>query len=466
MTMSRPAHLVRCLQILAAVLIAVLVAPVANAQGSATPARSAAQLEQLVAPIALYPDALLSQVLMASTYPLEVVSAARWSKENAQVTGAALEEAMQKQSWDPSVKSLTSVPQTLQMMNDKLDWTQQLGDAFLAQQEDVFGAVQRLRARADASGQLKTTEHQKVTKATRPAGATSGSGGAQQTAAAAAPIYTIEPVNPEQYYVPIYDPGTVYGAWPYPEYAPFYWTPAGYAGGTALSYAAAAAAGAAIWGGVDWWRNRVDVNVNNYNRFNRTNISNNSWNHNPAHRGAVPYRDQGVAQRFGDPGKAAAREAARGKADAGRRDLAGQGAKGAKQGAAAGRAAGAKQGSAASLGGAKQGAANRAGGAAAGGKAAQAKQAGATKKAAAGGNKAAQAKQAGQARSKQAAKPAKSARRPQAKAGGAARGPANAGAQRGARSGGGAMHARPAGMRGGGGGGGRGGARGGGGRRR
>src|SRR5215470_4778665 len=107
------------------------------------------EIEQLVAPIALYPDALVSQILMASTYPLEVVAAARWSQANPTVTGDALQTAMVQQTWDPSVKALTAVPQVLQMMNDKLDWTQQLGDAFLAQQSDVLDAVQRLRARAD-----------------------------------------------------------------------------------------------------------------------------------------------------------------------------------------------------------------------------------------------------------------------------------------------------------------------------
>src|SRR5438552_7205353 len=114
--------------------MAVMTIGVARAEGEA-PRRSAAQLEQLVAPIALYPDSLLSQVLMASTYPLEVVEAARWSQANSGVTGPALEDAMQKQAWDPSVKALAAVPQTLQMMSDKLDWTQQLGDAFLAQQQ-------------------------------------------------------------------------------------------------------------------------------------------------------------------------------------------------------------------------------------------------------------------------------------------------------------------------------------------
>ena len=135
-----------------------------RAQSAASPSRTAAQLEQLVAPIALYPDSVLSQMLMASTYPLEVVEAARWLQSNPGVAGQGLEDAMQKQPWDPSVKALTAIPQTLQMMNDKLDWTRQLGDAFLAQQADVLDAVQRLRERADNNGTLKTTDQQKVTK--------------------------------------------------------------------------------------------------------------------------------------------------------------------------------------------------------------------------------------------------------------------------------------------------------------
>src|SRR5437870_3482622 len=154
----------------------------ARAQSAASSPRTTAQLEQLVAPIALYPDSVLSQILMASTYPLAVVEAARWVQSNTGVTGQALEDAMQKQQWDPSVKALTAIPQTLQMMNDKLDWTQQLGDAFLAQQADVLDAVQRLRERADNNGNLKTTDQQKVTKtsvAQAPAGtASSRSAGA------------------------------------------------------------------------------------------------------------------------------------------------------------------------------------------------------------------------------------------------------------------------------------------------
>src|SRR5215475_685772 len=165
-TLSRAIKAHFRLAILAGVLAAALPANPVRAE-SAAPARSAAQIEQLVAPISLYPDPLLSQVLMVSTYPIEVVQAARWSRDNPGVSGQALEEAMQKQSWDPSVKSLTAAPQTLQLMNDKLDWTQQLGDAFLAQQSDVLDAVQRLRARADSNGYLKSTPEQKVTTTPR-----------------------------------------------------------------------------------------------------------------------------------------------------------------------------------------------------------------------------------------------------------------------------------------------------------
>jgi hypothetical protein len=133
-------------------IFAALNANPTRSQGAPTTTRTAAQLEQLVAPIALYPDALLSQILMASTYPLEVVAAARWAQANPTVTSEALQTAMAQQPWDPSVKALTAVPQTLQMMNDKLDWTQQLGDAFLAQQSEVLDSVQRLRAREQRHG--------------------------------------------------------------------------------------------------------------------------------------------------------------------------------------------------------------------------------------------------------------------------------------------------------------------------
>jgi hypothetical protein len=263
-----------------------------------------------VAPVALHPDALLSQMLMASTYPTEVVQAARWVRDNAHITGQALSDAMQKQPWDPSVKALTGVPQVLQMMSDKLDWTQQLGDAFLSQQKDLLAAVQHLRQRAEASGHLKSTEKQTVKKVAKAAGS-----GTISTIA-------IEPVNPEFIYVPVYDPGIVYGEWPYPAYEPFYWYPAGFTGTGILSFVAGVGVGYAIWGHLDWFRGRVDIDVDRYNRFNRTNIVDKSWRHDPRHRRNVPYRDPKVAHRFGDAGRTAARDAYRGKAEAGRRDLA------------------------------------------------------------------------------------------------------------------------------------------------
>ena len=143
----------------------------------------------------------------------------------------------------------------------------------------------------------------------------------------------------------MYDPRVVYGDWPYPEYEPYYWYPAGFTGGGVLAFATAAAIGSAIWGNLDWWRNRVDINVNRFNQFNRTKIADNTWRHNPGHRGNVPYRDAKVGQRFGQAGRTAARDAYRGKADAGRRDLAKGGpAKGGDGGAKAKAAQGAGQG--------------------------------------------------------------------------------------------------------------------------
>jgi hypothetical protein len=303
-----------------------VIAPPGRAQQEqqAAASLSAAQIEQLVAPIALFPDQLLSQVLMASTYPLEVVEAARWVGDNPKVTGKALEDAMQKQPWDPSVKALTAVPQTLQMMNDQIKWTQNLGDAFLAQQSDVLDAVQRLRARADAAGNLKSTPQQTVTKANRPANVSAG-GGAPATA------YTIAPTNPEEYYVPIYDPGVVYGDWPYPDYAPFFWSPPGWGGGW-WGFGTGFFTGAAIWGGINWWNRNVSVNPLRFNQFNRTNISNTNWAHNAAHRGGVPYANPRVANRFGDQGRGQARDAARQKIAQGGKGQGGMGQGGMGQG--------------------------------------------------------------------------------------------------------------------------------------
>ena len=158
------------------------------------------EIDALVAPIALYPDELLSQIFMASTYPLEVVQAGRWARQNQNLKGDALAQALEKQDWDPSVKSLVNFPEVLSKMSDKLDWTQKLGDAFLEQQKEVMDAVQRLRAKAQAAGNLQTTEQQKVIVEEK--------------------VIKIEPASPQVVYVPTYNPTVVYGAWPYPAYPP------------------------------------------------------------------------------------------------------------------------------------------------------------------------------------------------------------------------------------------------------
>ena len=266
------------------------------------------ELDELLAPIALYPDALLAQVLMASTYPLEVVEAARWRKANAALKDKALEDALQQQSWDPSVKSLTAVPQVLTMMNEKLDWTQKLGDAFLAQQTDVMATAQSLRAKAQAAGNLKTTPEQVVkTEVVE-----------QKT------VYVIESSKPEVVYVPTYNPAVIYGSWWYPYPPPYYYYPPGYVAGPGFWFGAGIVVGGAIWGGCHWGRNEVNININNYNRYNRTNITNTNFQHNVEHRKGVAYKDAGVAQKYnrGTDAKAAqSREQFRGRAEQGRGEL-------------------------------------------------------------------------------------------------------------------------------------------------
>jgi hypothetical protein len=199
----RSQRLARCFVALLAAL-AVATGGVARAQGEPPPFKPE-EIEALVAPIALYPDSLLSQVLMASTYPLEIVQAARWVKANPNTKGDAAVKAVESQTWDVSVKSLVAFPQVLDPMNEKLDWTQKLGDAFLADQKAVLDAVQRLRQKAEKSGNLKTTEQQKVII---------------EEAAPQQTVVKIEPANPQVIYVPAYNPTVVYGAWGYPAYPP------------------------------------------------------------------------------------------------------------------------------------------------------------------------------------------------------------------------------------------------------
>jgi hypothetical protein len=280
--------------------------PTAAAQGA--PANKQQELDQLLAPIALYPDALIAQILMASTYPLEVVEAARWTKENPNVKDKALEDAMQKQTWDESVKALTSVPQVLKQMNENLSWTQKLGDAFLADQAAVLATVQTLRGKANQAGNLKSTPEQTVKTETVE----------NKT------VYVIESAKPETVYVPTYNPSTIYGPWPYPAYPPYYMYPPGYAYAPGLAFATGVFVGAAIWGNCNWGGNNVNINVNKYNNFNKANINNGDFNHKAEHRKGVAYKDQGVAQKYnrgGDRQAAQSREQFRGRAEQGRSEL-------------------------------------------------------------------------------------------------------------------------------------------------
>ena len=259
------------------------------------------QLDQLLAPIALYPDALLSQTLMAATYPLEVVEAARWTQANPNLKGDAAVQAVKSKDWDVSVKSLVAFPQTLAMMNNNLDWTQKIGDAMIGQQKDVADSIQRLRAKAAAAGNLKTTPQQKVTTQT-----TGQSGGS-------ASAIVIEPANPELIYVPYYNPTWAYGPWPYPAYPPVYYPPPpnyGAALATGMMFGLGVAAGAAMfggwhwgWSGGGWGASYTTVNVNrattiSANNFDANKYRDGQWQHDAAHRDGVPYRTSAERERY------------------------------------------------------------------------------------------------------------------------------------------------------------------------
>jgi hypothetical protein len=229
---------------------------------------SVEQLDAMLAPIALYPDPLLAQVLMASAYPVQIVQAQRWLDDPAHksLSDAALEKALQAENWDPSVKSLVPFPQVLSMMNGQLEWTQQIGLAMTSQEKDVMDSVQRLRRQAQNAGNLKTTP--------------------QQTVTSDGPTVVIQPAQPTTVYVPVYNPAVVYGTWPYPAYPPVYYPPPpGYVAGTALVAGLAFGAGVAIAGGLwnvgypNWRYGNVNVNVNQWNRVNvnRTQINSATW---------------------------------------------------------------------------------------------------------------------------------------------------------------------------------------------
>lgn len=278
-----------------------------GAAAEPAPAFSEQELEQLVAPVALYPDELLGQILMAATYPLEIVEAARWLQvpANAALKGDALAAALEAQDWDPSVKALVPFPQIVQMMNDRLDWMQRLGDAFLAQQSAVMDAVQRLRQRAQAAGTLATTPQQQVV--------------------VEGPIIIIAPVSPAVVYVPCYDAALIYGPWPYPGFPPYAFPPLPECVfGPTLFFGVGIAIIPSLWGWnhCDWAHHRIRIDPGRFNAINRREIESlhrpsvveDTWEHDPYHRHGVAYRDPETRARFASPssGGSEARRAYRG----------------------------------------------------------------------------------------------------------------------------------------------------------
>jgi Protein of unknown function (DUF3300) len=295
-----------------------------QAPASATPSQASKipseQLDSLVAPIALYPDPLLAQTLAASTYPLEIIQLQQWLEKNKNLKDKALADAVGKQTWDASVQALAALPDVVKRLADDIQWTTDLGNAFLAQQSDVMDAVQRMRKKAQDKGNLKSTEQQKV----------------ETKVIENKSVIVVEQANPQVVYVPSYDPVVVYGPAYYP-YPPIYYPPAGYyAGGLAIAFGAGVMMGAFWGGGWGWgcgWGGN-DININRNNNFNRnTNIGGGNgnnigggnrpsnqptrgngnrastqpvrggggdrWQHNPQHRGGAPYRDRATADRFG-----------------------------------------------------------------------------------------------------------------------------------------------------------------------
>jgi Protein of unknown function (DUF3300) len=267
-----------------------------SASGDEASRIPAEQLDSLVAPIALYPDPLLAQTLAASTYPLELMQLQQWLARNPGLQDKALADSAAKQPWDPSIQAMALLPDVVKRLTDDIQWTTDLGNAFLAQQSDVMDAVQRMRQKAQTTGNLKSTPQQRV----------------ETEVVESKQVIVIEQADPQVVYVPEYNPTVVYGAPIYP-YPPIYYPPAGYyAAGAAISFGVGVAMGAAWGGGWGWnagWGGN-DININNNNNFNRNanvnanragNVANRSgnWQHNAAHRGGAPYRDRATANRYG-----------------------------------------------------------------------------------------------------------------------------------------------------------------------
>lgn len=258
------------------------------------------ELDQMLAPLALYPDSLLAQVLMATTYPGNVADAASWSMEHPDANGDDAVRQVADQPWDPSVQSLVAFPAVLATLGQDPAWVQRVGDAFLAQPDAVMDSVQRLRGKAKEAGNLESNEQQKVS--IQPANS------APPTDVQQAPAQTIiiEPADPQVVYVPSYNPSVVYGTWSYPSYPPVYYPPPpGYYVGNALAAGLAFGAGVAIvnslWGDCDWHDHDIDIDVHRYNDLNinrKLEINQNKWQHNSLNRNGVPYRDRASREQF------------------------------------------------------------------------------------------------------------------------------------------------------------------------
>ncbi|MEJ2200886.1 MAG: DUF3300 domain-containing protein [Desulfuromonadaceae bacterium] len=247
-------------------------------------AYSQEELAQMLAPIALYPDALLSQVLMASTYPIEVIEADRWLKNQPQLTGDVLDAALLRENWDPSVKALCHFPAILALMSERIGETTNLGNAFLAQEDRVMDMVQELRTKAYAQSNLTTTDKQKVI--------------------VERDTIIIEPADPRIIYVPYYDPYVVYGTWWYPHYPPYYWGPATVNIGFGISYWPGFYLSFSFgsWSHFDWHQHRVYIDAHKRPRYvgsDRWHKKSAHWQHLPEHRRGVAYRDKVTAGRFG-----------------------------------------------------------------------------------------------------------------------------------------------------------------------
>lgn len=245
------------------------------------------QLDQMLAPIALYPDTLLGQILMASTYPLELVEANRWLQQpgNAALQGNQLSAALMQQPWEPSIKSLVPFPNVIKMMDSNLQWMEQLGDAFLANQAGMMDEVQRLRLRAQEAGKLQSMPF--------------------QTVSVQAGQVMIQPANPQAVYVPYYSPAVVYGTWPYYNYPPYYFPlfPGyGYYDNGPFAYGVAIIVIEPFWDWFvwDWPHRRFNLDADRFRAINngRPSVNPVVWNHDPVHRGGVPYRDEPVRAQF------------------------------------------------------------------------------------------------------------------------------------------------------------------------